>query len=82
MAEQEQGCYPRINGAMLQTQQYDGMIVSAVGKLIGPNSLLAADGTSISLDTEAIEEALLVNPGICVEIIGRAEDATTVTVRI
>lgn len=81
MAEgQVDGAYPRINGAMLQTQQYNGMIVSAVGHIVGPNTLRAADGTNITLDTENIAEALVVNPGMCVEIIGSAQDATTLMV--
>ena len=81
MTDQEDGAYPRINGAMLQSQQYTGMLVSAVGKVTGHNTLLAADGVSISLDTDAIAEPLLVNPGVAVEIIGVANDATTIQVR-
>jgi hypothetical protein len=82
MADQEDGAYPRINGGMLQSQQYNGMIVSAVGKIVGPNTLQAADGTNITLDTENIAEALVVNPDKCVEIIGSAQDATTLMVRL
>mmetsp|Transcript_111229 Transcript_111229/g.321595 ORF Transcript_111229/g.321595 Transcript_111229/m.321595 type:complete len:120 (-) Transcript_111229:104-463(-) len=79
MAEQqEDGAYPRVNGALLQTQQYNGMIVSAVGKVVGPNTLQAADGTSITLDTDNIAESLVVDPDMCVEIIGSAQDATTI----
>jgi len=81
MTDQEDGAYPRINGAMLQSQQYTGMLVSAVGKVTGHNTLLAADGVTISLDTDAIAEALIVNPGVAVEIIGVANDATTIQVR-
>lgn len=82
MTEQEDGCYPRINGAMLQTGKYNGMIVSAVGKVVGSNTLLAADGTSITMDTEQAAEPIMVNPDMCVEIIGSVEDQTTITVRI
>lgn len=77
MAEQEDGAYPRINGALLQSQQFDGMIVSAVGRVVGPNTLQASDGTNITLDTDNIAEALVVDPNMCVEIIGSAQDATT-----
>ena len=80
MVNQEDGTYPRINGAMLQSQQFKGMIVSAVGRVVGPNTLLAADGTNITLDTENIAEALVVNTQMCVEIIGNAQDATTLMV--
>lgn len=82
MAEvaQEDGAYPRINGGMLQSQQFTGMIISAVGYIVGPNTMQAADGTNITLDTDNIAEALVVNPEMCVEIIGSAQDATTIAV--
>jgi len=81
MTEQpEEGVYPRINGSMLQTQQFSGQLVSAVGYVTGPNTLQAADGVSISLDTDSIAEPLLIQPGVAVEIIGIAYDATTVQV--
>ncbi len=80
MTDQEDGAYPRINGAMLQSQQYNGMIVSAVGRVLGPHTLQAADGTNITLDTDNVAEALVVNPEMCVEIIGSAQDATTLMV--
>jgi hypothetical protein len=82
MVDQEDGAYPRINGGMLQSQQFNGMIVSAVGKVVGPNTLQAADGTNITLDTDNVAEALVVNPDKCVEIIGSAQDATTLMVRL
>jgi len=82
MAEgQIDGAYPRINGAMLQSQQYNGMIVSAVGRVVGGNTLQTADGTNITLDTDNIAEPLVVNPDMCVEVMGSALDATTLTVR-
>jgi hypothetical protein len=82
MADQEDGAYPRINGAMLQSQQYNGMLVSVVGHVTGHNTLQAADGVTITLDTDSIAEALLVNPDMAVEIIGVAQDATTIQVRL
>lgn len=81
MAEQEDGAYPRINGAMLQSQRYNGMLVSVVGNVTGHNTLQAADGVIIALDTDSIAEALVINPAMVVEIIGIAQDATTIQVR-
>lgn len=81
MAEIEDGAYPRINGAMLQSQRFTGMLVSTVGKVTSSNSLLAADGAHVTLDTDSIAEALIVNPDTVVEIIGIAQDATTIQVR-
>ena len=53
----------------------------AVGRIVGPNTLQAADGTNITLDTDNVAEALVVNPEMCVEIMGSAQDATTIVVR-
>jgi hypothetical protein len=80
MPEQEDGCYPRVNGGMIQSNQYNGTIVSVVGKVIGPATLQTADGTNISLQTEFVADGLLVNPDLCIEIIGQVNDATMVTV--
>eukprot|EP00934_Nitzschia_sp_Nitz4_P004899 Nitzschia sp. Nitz4//scaffold124_size66437//18478//18897//NITZ4_006107-RA/size66437-processed-gene-0.83-mRNA-1//1//CDS//3329534540//4889//frame0 len=79
MADQEDGGYPRINGKMLQTGNYNGMIVSAVGKVVAANMLEAADGTSITLDASQAVEPLVVNAEMYVEIIGSVDDATTIT---
>ena len=81
MSEQKDGCYPRVNGAMIQSQQYNGMIVSIVGKLVGNDTLQAADGTSITLSTDVLQDGLVQNPDMCVEIIGQVTDATNVAVR-
>lgn len=80
MAEQKDGCYPRVNGGMIQTNQYTGMIVSVVGKLIDHNTLQTADGSNITLNTENIIDGVVVNPDLCIEIIGSVNDATSVTV--
>lgn len=80
MSVQKDGCYPRVNGGMIQTNQYNGMIVSVVGKLINHNTLQTADGTNITLSTENIIDGLVVNPDLCIELIGSVADATSVTV--
>ena len=76
---QKDGCYPRVNGTMLQSLQFDGMIVSLVGKLIGPGHFQASDGTNVSLDTSQMEE-IAPNPDMVIEIIGQVADSTNVTV--
>jgi hypothetical protein len=81
MAAQPEGCYPRLNGAMIQSQQYNGMIASVVGKLINSTTLQAADGTNLTLGTDYLQDGLVNNPDMCVEIIGQVVDATSMTVR-
>ena len=80
MAEQDDGCYPRVNGGMIQTNQYNGAIVSVVGKVTSPSTLQTADGINITLQTDDLPDGLLVNPDLCIEIIGSVIDATMVTV--
>lgn len=80
MSEQKDGSYPRVNGGMIQTQQYTGMIVSVVGKMIGQDTLETADGTKIALSCEYLQDPLVVSPDMPVEIIGNVVDATSVTV--
>jgi hypothetical protein len=81
MAAQKDGCYPRLNGAMIQSQQYNGMVASVVGKLINSTTLQAADGTNLTLGTDYLQDGLVNNPDMCVEIIGQVVDATSMTVR-
>eukprot|EP00980_Cylindrotheca_fusiformis_P014907 scaffold4062_cov137-Cylindrotheca_fusiformis.AAC.13 len=81
MSEQKEGCYPRLNGAMIQSQQYNATIVSVVGKLIDNSTLQAADGTNINLGTDYLQDGLVHNPDMCVEVIGQVIDATSMTVR-
>jgi hypothetical protein len=82
MAEQREGCYPRVNGEMVQSQKYNGAIVSILGKLVTVDTLQASDGTSVSVDTSQIEGGLVNNPDMVVEMIGQVADATNVTVSI
>lgn len=82
MAEQREGCYPRVNGEMVQSQQYNGAIVSIVGKLVSVDTLQASDGTNVAVDTSQIEGGLINNPDMVVEVIGQVADATNITVSI
>ena len=81
MAEQREGCYPRVNGQLIQSQQYNGAIISIVGKLVSADTLQASDGTAVTVDTTQIEGDLINNPDMAVEIIGQVADATHITVR-
>mmetsp|Transcript_5388 Transcript_5388/g.8505 ORF Transcript_5388/g.8505 Transcript_5388/m.8505 type:complete len:129 (+) Transcript_5388:93-479(+) len=78
--QQPDGCFPRINGGMIQTQAYHGMIVSLVGKVIAPDTIQAADGTNVHVMTDQLAEgSLMVNPDLVVEIMGMVIDQTTIT---
>jgi hypothetical protein len=83
MAEQPDGCYPRINGGMMQRdQQFAGKIVSLVGKVTQPNTLQTADGTLVNVNVATLHDAspMMVNPDFCIEIVGVVSDPTTITV--
>jgi hypothetical protein len=80
MSEQKDGCYPRVNGGMIQTQKYDGVIVSVVGKAVNQNTLQTADGTNITVSSEHLTDGLSVNPDLCIELIGQVSDATSIMV--
>ncbi|KAG7359108.1 replication factor A [Nitzschia inconspicua] len=80
MDHQPDGSFPRINGGMMQKDfRYVGKLVSLVGRVTEPNKLLTADGTLVNVDTESLQETLIVNPDLCVEIMGAVSDATTIT---
>ena len=76
---QKEGCYPRVNGTMLKSLQYDGLIVSLVGKLISPGHFQASDGTNVTMDMSQMEE-IAPNPDMVIEIIAQVSDSTNVTV--
>ena len=76
---QKEGCYPRVNGTMLLSNQYNGMIVSLVGKVVSHGNLQASDGTNVSLSMDFLE-GYHFNPDMAVEIIGHVENETNVQV--
>ena len=76
----QDGVYPRLNGTLIQSGQYNGQLVSVVGKLIAPDTLQTADSVNITIDTQSIEGGIVVNPDMCLEIIGTVQDVTTVLV--
>jgi hypothetical protein len=78
-----EGCFPRINGGMLQTRAYNGMIVSLVGKVIAGDTMQTADGTNVHVATDQLAEGtLMVNPDLVVELMALVMDETSVTVSI
>jgi hypothetical protein len=89
---QEAGCYPRVNGKMIQTGKYNGMIVSLVGRYESLNmngSLLpfkAADDCVVHLSVKEVEpEMLPIATGPTspvVEIVGAVESNNQVLVRV
>lgn len=82
MAQQEDGAYPRLNAAMLNSRNFNGKIVSLVG------CVEAFDGTNISLKCAdnatvavAAGESDFNHPaGTFVELIGFVNEDNTVTV--
>jgi hypothetical protein len=77
-----EGSFPRINGGMMQKDpRFTGNLVSLVGKVTQPNTLQTADGTLVHIDTDALADAPpMVNPDLCVEIMGLVANPTTITV--
>lgn len=80
--QQQDGCFPRVNGGMIQTGAYIQYIVSIVGKIVAADTLVSSDGTMVKLSAEYYADgALPVNPDMCVEVMGQVADETRVTVR-
>lgn len=82
---QPDGSYPRLNAALLQSGQFEGMIVSMVGKLVdrdAPNNLVVfqcCDGGQIKVDEESAPMTD-VAPDEIVEIVGSAQAPNRVMV--
>jgi hypothetical protein len=89
-AAQDAGCYPRVNGKMLQSGQYNGLIVSLVGRYESLNMngsnlpFKAADDTLVNINVKEVEPELLpVSTGPTspvMEIVGLVESSTQVLV--
>ena len=82
MSEQEQGCYPRLNGEMLQSAAFGNQIVSLVGTVVsfdGSNlRIKAADGIVVTCSADEMAAA----PGTIIEAIGAAGEDGSLQVRI
>ena len=73
------GVYPRLNGGMMQTGQYQNLIVSLVGKVTAVDTLTAADGSTVNVITESLGDTrLMMVSDTVIEIIGMVQDPTTV----
>jgi hypothetical protein len=67
--QQPDGCFPRVNGGMIQTSPhlYNGKIVSLVGKVVAPDTIQTSDGTNVHVITDQLNEGtLMVNPDLAV----------------
>lgn len=86
MAQQEDGCFPRLNGALIQSGKFDSAIVSVVGKFIpskatdGTFSFRCADNVEIVINPESMTETpqLDFHDGPVVEVVGQASNGTLV----
>ncbi|KAL3918685.1 MAG: hypothetical protein SGILL_004120 [Bacillariaceae sp.] len=78
---QPNGVYPRLNGGMMQTGQYQNLIVSLVGKVTAVNTLTAADGSTVTVDVDQLGDTrlMMVNEDRVIEIIGMVANPTTLT---
>jgi hypothetical protein len=77
---QPDGVYPRLNGGMMQTGNYQNLIVSLVGRVTGVNTLTAADGTEVKVDVDQLADnrLMMINPEQVIEIIGCVQNPTTI----
>jgi len=82
MAQQEDGCFPRLNGALIQSGKFDSAIVSVVGKFIpskatdGTLSFRCADNVEIVINPEQMMESpqLDFHDGPVVEVVGQVSN--------
>jgi hypothetical protein len=77
---QPNGVYPRFNGGMIQTGDYQDLIASLVGRVMGVNTLTAADGTEVKVDIDQLADnhLMMINPKQVIEIIGCVQNPTTI----
>ena len=69
---QPDGSYPRLNGALLGSGNYEGQIVSLVGKFGGDpqHQFVGCDNVTVPIDTQQAEGMHLL-PGTIAEIVGQ-----------
>ena len=69
---QPDGSYPRLNGALLGSGNYEGHIVSLVGKFGGDpqHQFVGCDNVTVPIDTQQAEGMHLL-PGTIAEIVGQ-----------
>lgn len=77
MAEQEQGCYPRLNGAMLQSGAFANQIVSVVGVVVSFDGVTLQIKASDGIVVLCLADEVTAIPGTVIEAIGaNGEDGT------
>ena len=80
------GFFNRVNGGMIQSGKYADQIVSLIGQIIAHNTIRTADGSTVTINTENLADenetggGLIVNPHVCVEIMGQVTGATEIMV--
>ena len=79
-APQIDGAYPRLNAAMVATGQYNGQLVSLVGKFVSPQQFECSDRGQVQLDA-AHADVDQIPQGVAVEIMGQVQGPTQVAVR-
>lgn len=81
---QPDGSYPRVNAAMLQTGQYNGMIVSLVGKVRGNDGthikFESADGGLVQVSLEQADFPAGLAGDAVLELVGLAGSPQELTV--
>jgi len=92
---QADGVFARINGGMMQSGKFMDQIVSLMGQVTAHDTIRSADGSSVQVITEHLftnndeeggdgggGDGLIVDPNMCVEIMGQVSSPTTITVRL
>jgi len=75
------GAYPRLNAAMVATGQYNGQLVSLVGKFLNAGQQFeCCDHGQVQLDA-AHADVDQIPQGVAVEIMGQVQGPTQVAVR-
>jgi hypothetical protein len=74
MADQDQGCYPRVNGEMLQSGAFCNKIISLVGTVVSFDGTIlrikAADGNVVMCAADEVTAT----PGTVIEAIGAVSE--------
>ena len=78
MAAVPDGCYPRLNAAMCMSNNFEGALVSVVGRYFGhAQQFQCSDGGTIQLNTDHIDQPVNLDvsgQGMAVELIGQWMD--------
>ena len=89
---QPDGFFARVNGGMIQSGKFADSIVSLVGQIVSHDTIRTADGSNVRVNTEHLTvpdgdetdgagAGLIVDPNVCVEIMGQVHGPTEIMVR-